>query len=251
MEIKGTVHCMFEQSGTFRDEFRKLGYKAFDYDIQNEFKKTDYVIDLFGEIEKGYNGEPSIFDGINSDGLIIAFFPCIYFSCVQMSAYTCHYQNYRNLQGKKLFDTIIERIKKREQFYITLYKLVAICEIRNIRLIVENPSSMPQYLLFPENFYKKPTFIDRDRTRRGDNYKKPTAYWFFQCSPTHGRTYQTPRGGVKRIVHSRDGKHAGICSTERSTISHDYARNFICDFILGKEQIGTELDLFYKQEYGE
>lgn len=27
-------------------------------------------------------------------------------------------------------------------------------------------------------------------------------------------------------------------------ISPDYARNFICDFILGKAQKGTQLDLF-------
>jgi hypothetical protein len=32
------------------------------------------------------------------------------------------------------------------------------------------------------------------------------------------------------------GKEAGICSEERSLISPDYARNFICDFILGKQQ---------------
>lgn len=56
MEIKGKVHCLFEQSGTFKNEFRKLGYEAFDYDIRNNFGETDYVIDLFGEIETAYNG---------------------------------------------------------------------------------------------------------------------------------------------------------------------------------------------------
>lgn len=40
------VHCLFEQSGTFKNEFRKLGINAYDYDIQNEFNQTDYVIDL-------------------------------------------------------------------------------------------------------------------------------------------------------------------------------------------------------------
>jgi len=34
MNISGTVHCFFEQSGTFKNEFIKLGYKAKDYDIQ-------------------------------------------------------------------------------------------------------------------------------------------------------------------------------------------------------------------------
>lgn len=35
--------------------------------------------------------------------------------------------------------------------------------------------------------------------------------------------------------------HAGICSEERSMIHPDYARNFICDFILGREQKHTQL----------
>lgn len=56
MQINGVVHCMFEQSGTFKNEFKKLGYEAFDYDIQNNFNETDYVIDLFAEIEKAYGG---------------------------------------------------------------------------------------------------------------------------------------------------------------------------------------------------
>lgn len=40
-------HCFFEQSGTFKNEFIKLGIPAEDYDIQNEFGQTDHVIDLF------------------------------------------------------------------------------------------------------------------------------------------------------------------------------------------------------------
>lgn len=47
------VHCLFEQSGTFKNEFRKLGYEAYDYDIQNEFGETDYQIDIFKEIRGG------------------------------------------------------------------------------------------------------------------------------------------------------------------------------------------------------
>ena len=40
MEIKGKVHCFFEQSGTFKREFIKLGIPAEDYDIQNNFGET-------------------------------------------------------------------------------------------------------------------------------------------------------------------------------------------------------------------
>ena len=73
------AHCLFEQSGTFKNEFKKLGYEAYDYDIQNEFGETDYVIDLFEEIRGGYEGKPSIFDNISQDDLILAFFPCTRF----------------------------------------------------------------------------------------------------------------------------------------------------------------------------
>lgn len=56
MEIKGKVHCLFEQSGTFKNEFIKLGIPAEDYDIQNNFGQTDHHADLFTEIEKAYRG---------------------------------------------------------------------------------------------------------------------------------------------------------------------------------------------------
>lgn len=53
MEIKGKVHCFFEQSGTFKNEFIKLGIPAEDYDIQNNFGETDHITDLFSEIRRG------------------------------------------------------------------------------------------------------------------------------------------------------------------------------------------------------
>ena len=68
MEISGKVHCFFEQSGTFKNEFKKLGYDAEDYDIQNNFGETDNVVDLFAEIESAYDGKPSLFDNIRGGG---------------------------------------------------------------------------------------------------------------------------------------------------------------------------------------
>lgn len=64
MEIKGKVHCFFEQSGTFKNEFIKLGIPAEDYDIQNNFGETDHTDDLFTAIEDAYDGKPSLFDNI-------------------------------------------------------------------------------------------------------------------------------------------------------------------------------------------
>ena len=57
-------YCFFEQSGTFKNEFRKLGYEAEDYDILNDFGETDHVIDLFQEIRNAYDGKASVFDKI-------------------------------------------------------------------------------------------------------------------------------------------------------------------------------------------
>lgn len=70
MEIKGNVHLFFEQSGVFKNEFKKMGFCAFDYDIQNNFEETDFIIDLFDEIERAYNGGGSIFDRFSKDDLI-------------------------------------------------------------------------------------------------------------------------------------------------------------------------------------
>lgn len=118
MEIKGKVHCFFEQSGTFKNEFIKLGYETYDYDIQNNFGQTDYVIDLFAEIENAYDDKPSIFDNITSDDLILAFSPCIYFEAMQMTYYSFDSINLRGKQKKQRYDIVIERIKNREKFLV-------------------------------------------------------------------------------------------------------------------------------------
>lgn len=47
------AHCLFEQSGTFKNEFKKLGIEAYDYDILNDYGQTDFIIDLFAEIRGG------------------------------------------------------------------------------------------------------------------------------------------------------------------------------------------------------
>ena len=121
--------------------------------------------------------------------------------------------------------------------------LEIICYMRDkkIKLIVENPYATQHYLV--ENFMYKPNVIDKDRTRRGDYFKKPTQYWFVNCEPTNGYSFH-PAKEFKTIRNSKGGK-GGLCSEERSMISPDYARNFICDFILGKAQTNlSQLSLF-------
>lgn len=174
-------------------------------------------------------------------GLIIAFFPCIYF-CENNQLYFTG--KHHNLQNKSLAEKtaeILERSRNRQRLYELCLKMFSVCEARGLRLIMENPYATQHYLV--ENFPYKASIIDKDRTRRGDYYKKPTQYWFVNCEPTHGYTMQY--SSERKIVsHSKSGIKAGICSEERSLISPDYARNFICDFIIGKEQKLTQLTLF-------
>lgn len=238
------VHCFFEQSGIFKNEFIKLGIPAEDYDIQNEFGQTDYVIDLFAEIEKGYANEASIFDNIQGGDLVMAFFPCIYFCENNQLYFIGEHLALRKCSIREKTNRIINRAREREKFYELILKFFAICEQREIKLIVENPYAVQHYLV--GNFPYKAKLIDKDRTLRGDLFKKPTQYWFVNCEPTNGCSYApTPKKNIKIIQKAKSNKTIGLCSEERSMISPDYARNFICDFIIGKPQENlTQLSLF-------
>ena len=241
MNIEGKVHCFFEQSGTFKNEFIKLGIPAEDYDIQNNFGETDHVVDLFQAIEDAYDDKPSLFDNIGGGDLIVAFFPCIYFSALSQMAMYFGYTNYRKLNVKEKTDKILERSHNREYFFSIAVKMISICKQRGLRIIMENPWSEQTFL--KANFVMPPTIVDMDRTRRGDYYVKPTAYWFVNCENTNGFTEQRDKDR-KTIMKAKMSGKAGICSEERSMISPDYARNFICDWIIGKEQSFTQLQLF-------
>ena len=241
MEIKGKVHLFFEQSGTFKNEFKKLGYDAYDYDIQNNFGETDYDDDLFKAIDDAYDGKPSLFDRMTQDDLIIAFYPCIYFCATSQMSFYLECVNYRCLTDEQKIEQILKRSDNRKEFFDRLIKFVAVCLRKNIRMVLENPWSEQTYL--KANFLKAPDVVDMNRMERGDYFKKPTAYWFWNCEPTNLKTIQYDKK-QKTIMNSRGGGMAGLCSEERSMISPDYARNFICDFILGKKQDIGQLNLF-------
>lgn len=211
---------MFEQSGTFKNQFKKLGIYAEDYDILNEFGQTDNLIDLFKEIHNAYQDKPSVFDRIHKDDLIFAFFPCTYFNEMQMSYYDLSTNNNSFKPYYERVKDAIERLKQRTLFHQTLYELVYIINKRDLRLIIENPATTPSYLIGTRNF-PKPTFIDRDRSMRGDYFKKPTAYWFFGCTPTYGQSYQKiGRGGDK--CKAQKISNSQRCNKQAKSI--DFAR---------------------------
>lgn len=181
------AHCLFEQSGTFKNAFRKYGIDSYDYDIQDEFGETDYVIDLFKEIRGGYDEKQSIFDGIKEDDIILAFFPCTYFECQNQLWFAGNNYAQKGYSDEKNCELVIKRHKELNEFYEVLNKLVIICIRRNLKLIIENPYSQPHYLT--TYWCIKPSIIDTDRTANGDFYKKPTQYWFINCKPKNNLVF--------------------------------------------------------------
>lgn len=155
-----------------------------------------------------------------------------------------NHRNLEKLNKKERADTILKRSKDRAYFYELVLKMFTVCDIKGIRLIVENPYAEQHFLV--NNFPYSATFIDRNRAARGDYYKKPTQYWFINCKPTEGQSFQRAKIH-KKIASGAPGAHGGLCSEERSMISTDYARNFICDFILGRVQKNTVVQ--YKLDF--
>lgn len=222
-----TFYCLFEQSGTFKNEFKKLGFNALDYDIQNEFGETDYLCDLFVDIECAYKNKESIFDGISKEDTIIAFFPCIRFEeQIQMAFRGTQFQM-KNWSMEQKLENDIKLHRELAELYEIITKLAIVCIRREIPLIIENPYSTTHYLT---KYWAVPaTIIDKDRTVRGDYYKKPTQYWFINCKPKYNLILEayTYNGG-KNIERTSN-------KTERSLIHKDYANRFIREFILQEE----------------
>lgn len=235
------AHLLFEQSGTFKRAFAQLGIKALDYDLQNAYGETDVPGNLFSQINRAYMGQSSIFDDIEPDDIVMAFFPCIYF-CETNMMYFCGYNhNQRNQSQSEKIKGIIDRSQLRQHYYELLLQLCYVCEVRQIRLIIENPYNAHHYLRF--NFPYKPAVIDMNRRLRGDDFKKPTQYFFINCTPAGKQSVQLDKV-EKYIRDQKSADKAGICSADRSMINPDYANNFICDHILGIESGHTQRTLF-------
>lgn len=222
------VYCLFEQSGIFKNEFKKLGYEAFDYDIQDEFGETDYICDLFVDIGEAYENKESIFDNITQNDLIIAFFPCIRFEDqIQMAFRGTQFQM-KNWSIEEKLEYDLKLHKELDLMYETITKLAIVCIRKNIPLIIENPYSTTHYLT---KYWAIPSkVIDKDRTLRGDFYRKPTQYWFINCEPKYNIILEAYVMNDVKTIENTSNK------TERSLISSDYANRFIREFILEGEK---------------
>ena len=236
------VHCLFEQSGTFKNQFKALGIEAEDYDINNDFDETDHVIDLFAEIRKGYDNEPSIFDDISQDDLIFAFFPCVRFENQIMLHFRGQSNGMQKWSRQQKMSNCMKLQSEVTEMYELVNKLFIICLDRGLRLILENPYSEEHYLR--RYWCYQPSIIDKDRRERGDYFKKPTQYWFLNCEPSNNfifepvannaivSTNMTGDSWKDRRKSDYDKTGAKDIKTARSMIHPDYANRFIREYIL-------------------
>ena len=232
------VHCLFEQSGTFKNEFIKLGMNALDYDIQNEFGQTDIICDLFEEIRKAYGGGQSIFDEMSQDDLIMAFFPCTRFEDQSLLLFRCD-------QFRLIDKPDIEKLKlslgyheELSVLYELVTKLAIVCLERGLKVVIENPYSTQHYLT---NYWcLKPSVIDKDRTINGDYYKKPTQYWFLNIEPKHNFVFEpieyVKLHTISNYAKDKENKIDGnSIKTSRSMIHPQYASRFIKQYLIDYE----------------
>ena len=214
-------HCLFEQSGTFKNEFKKLGYEAEDYDILNDFGETDHVIDLFKE--KAYEGEVSIFDNMTNDR-IIAFFPCTRFEDQITMWFQGNNNSQKNWNEIKKLEYNLKLHSELSKMYELVTKMTIVCINKNIPLVIENPYAQTHYLT--RYWSLKPKLIDTDRRDMGDYFKKPTQYWFINCEPAYNFIFEgTDIKESKTIVNTQN-------KVERSMISKDYANRFIREYLI-------------------
>lgn len=238
MEINGKIHLLFEQSGVFKRAFQSEGFEVIEYDIENGFGCVDVTCDIFREIECAINRFPSIFDRMNSNDLVMAFPPCIHFctfASLIIKGLSNTFREYDPIrkaeyQGYKIHDMATHLLR--------LKQLEAIAEFKNLRLIIENTWHETMLSMW----MKTPELVDYDRRRSGDDLKKPTAFWFYNCNPEGKSVYIKPKH-LKTVNDLHRSRVQGKCSIERSVLSEEYAVNFVKCRILGQDLL-NQLSMF-------
>ena len=217
------LHCLFEQSGTFKNEAIKLGLRSYDYDIKDDYHQTDFRTDLFDAINQGYVGNKSIFDLIRKDDYVIAFFPCVRFEKLAYWHITGQAKQQKNWTLAQKLKYSIGFHSQIDDMYILISKLVLIALKRGFKLIIENPYSSDHYLT--RYWPLQPSIIEKDRSMFGDWYQKPTQYFFINCEPCINFVFED------NVCH-RKKKVIEQSQVEKSLISPEYANRFIREHIL-------------------
>lgn len=181
-------------------------------------------------------GQPSIFDRISPDDIVMAFFPCTYFETMDMLNSRCENSLMRHRNAVWKLHYTMKRDENRHRNYRLISTLAVIAFERNLRMVIENPyHSTCHYLSL--YWPLRPTIIDKDRTVNGDYYYKPTQYWFINLEPKQNMFFEPIEHVETRRISKRKGKIDGTVMThekqvENSLIHPQYARRFIKSYLI-------------------
>ena len=210
------VTCLFEQSGTFKHAFERAGHTAIDIDISDKFHETNMIVDVFEQLENGIPNFAFAVETFIKSDLIIAFFPCTWFSNFNTLIWSRKWKNFAYdmfTTEQDITDYINARREKYNRAVKCLFKLIDLCKGYETPLIIENPVSTEIIKLLGE-----PTYRDNNRALHGDNFKKPTAYYCYDCHITPLDII--PKAIDKTVLNENKG-------INRSLINPMYADNFV------------------------
>lgn len=236
---KRKFHCLFEQSGTFKNVFKEFGHEALDYDILNDYGETDIKIDLFKEIETEYDNivrggvEQTIFTNMDKDNdFIIAFFPCTHFADANQLQYRLLIGGKKRDFDIRATERLVERNKARAWFFELYLKFCQIVKHKGIPTIIENPASSgdKNYLIMfsPVDV----GYYEKDRSIFGDRFKKPTN--FFTINFKMEEKLMMFEDKVYETINIYDIQSKAVSTGGRSKIEDTYARNFYKRFLEDK-----------------
>ena len=189
---------------------------------------------MFSEIEKAYDGQESIFDNINTNDVIIAFFPCTRFESRIPLWFRGEAQQQKNWNVEQKLKYAMDLHCELHHFYLLISKLVLVAMKKGLKMVIENPYMQPHYLT--TYWCVKPIVVDKDRTENGDYYKKPTQYFFIGFKPKMNLIFE-PIDYVETKVIAKVKKEDGISvKTQRSMIHPQYANRFIRRYLIDGEE---------------
>ena len=213
------INLLFEQSGTFKRSLREMGNDAKDIDISNAYNETDILIDIFDILDSYISGDINATKSVifNCD-LIIAFFPCTYFSQYNELMLSDKWRNYKYMSDDEKKRYMFNRKVMQNLYYDRLKALIEICKENKTPLIIENPVSP-----FMTSFinYNNIDYVKHVRNKYGDNMRKPTYYLLFNgvyIEPLD--KIETP---ITRTVEKLRDKKG---NATRSLIHPNYSNNF-------------------------
>lgn len=176
-----------------------------------------------------------MFDNINAkEDIILAFFPCTRFEARIPLMFRGEATQQKSWNEVEKLMYSMQLHKELHELYIKLSQLCVIAYRKGLKLIIENPYTQPHYLT--TYWCLKPSLIDKDRTKNGDYYKKPTQYWFINCKPKNNLVFEPLEYVPTRTISNVKGTDKTTRKTERSLMHPQYADRFIRQYVLDESE---------------